>query len=460
MVGQISYTEEQIFFVLEQVLADKKRDIILYEYQKKFGKSLSASQLRYIKTKYGRDPEFGKPSENLNISLIRPSWGGRTQLRLQSQLQREKFPQYQSHVSGPEPTGTYWFDQYAPTVYKTPYGYQPVLHFYNKLLYPSTTQKRQLEEPGEMLPSSAARQMLPIDGFNDTSFSPDTAPESMEEPKAKRARLELTNNNFAQVTTAKPAQMSMDNLKHQGMEQGTTNFCDIVPSEEPAAHVDSDKADEAFYTDDNKNEHFPCSQFIEGVGHKTQPEDILPLPLSFQMPQTWDKNAGMNSTSAQGPTSVPTSLSTATQSTMVSADTSLMFSDAAWSQIFNKVESGPQSNCQASSSFHSPLLLEAHNLILDQAVQHSLEAFVGDAIVETDTSGYVCDGENLGQSGSEVMAVPEQSGFGDGLGFLDGLDDFDNDIDWSVDPLLGNDLTPGVYLAQEVDDQTQSGHSE
>ncbi|EFQ25544.1 uncharacterized protein GLRG_00688 [Colletotrichum graminicola M1.001] len=382
--------------------------------------------------------------------MIRPSWGGPTELRLESQLQREKFPQYQSHVSAPDPTGTYWFDQYAPTAYKTPYGYQPVLHFYNKLLYPSTTQKRQLEDPGEMLPSSAARQMPPIDGFNDISSSPDTAPDFMEGPKAKRARLELKNNNFAQVPTAKPAQMSMDNLKHQGMEQGTTNFCDIAPSEEPAAPVDSDKADDT-YADGNKNKHFPCSQFIKGVGHKTQPKDSPTMPSSFQIPQIWDNNACTNSTSAQGPTSVPTSLSTATQSTMVSTDTSSMFSDAAWSQIFNKMEFGPQNNHQASNSFHFPQLLEAHDPVMNQAVQDSLEAFVGDAIVETDTSGYVWDGENLGQSGSEVMAVPEQSGFNNGLDFLDGLDHFDDDIDWSFDPLLGDDLLPGAYLTHGVD---------
>ncbi|KAJ0166916.1 hypothetical protein CTA2_5263 [Colletotrichum tanaceti] len=60
MVGQISYTEEQIIFVLQQLLAGEKRDIILQEYKRKFNKALSTAQLRYIKIKYGHDPEFGQ----------------------------------------------------------------------------------------------------------------------------------------------------------------------------------------------------------------------------------------------------------------------------------------------------------------------------------------------------------------------------------------------------------------
>ncbi|KAK2060780.1 hypothetical protein LY76DRAFT_614829 [Colletotrichum caudatum] len=471
MVGQISYTTEQILFVLEQVLADKKRDVILYEYQKKFNKPLSASQLRYVKNKYGHDPEFGthdtiKACEKPHASLIRPSWGGRTQPRLQSQLQHETVSQYQPHVNTPEPTGTYWFDQYAPMAYETPYGYQPVLHFYGKLLYPPTTQKRRLEESGEMLPSSAARQLLPIDGLNDLPISPGTAPEPMEEPKAKRARLESQESGFASVRMTEPAQMSMNNLLHQDVEQSNTNFCDVPPSEKPSAPVDSERVSGTLYADDDKNERLPCSHFIKDFNPETQPEGYLPLPSSLQMPRMWGKNTVTNSTSTRGPTSAAAPLSTSTQSTAMSADTSLTMSGAAWGQVFDNMEPGLQNNYQGSSSFLSPQPLETYDPALDPVIQDALQEFIGDAILETDASTYGWNGENQGQSGSEVMVAPGQTGFGDGLAFLNDLEDFDNGVDWNVDPFFEDDILPGAHLTPGIDpapginDQTQWSHFE
>ncbi|KAE9580487.1 hypothetical protein CGCF415_v001822 [Colletotrichum fructicola] len=59
MVGQITYTEEQILFILRLSLENEKRDEILRQYHQRFNKPLTASQLRYVKGKYGHDPEFG-----------------------------------------------------------------------------------------------------------------------------------------------------------------------------------------------------------------------------------------------------------------------------------------------------------------------------------------------------------------------------------------------------------------
>ncbi|KAL0935342.1 uncharacterized protein CTRU02_209933 [Colletotrichum truncatum] len=59
MVGQITYTEDQILFILRLTLSKEKRDVILRRYQERFNKPLTASQLRYVKSKYGHDPEFG-----------------------------------------------------------------------------------------------------------------------------------------------------------------------------------------------------------------------------------------------------------------------------------------------------------------------------------------------------------------------------------------------------------------
>ncbi|KAK2004742.1 hypothetical protein LX36DRAFT_732977 [Colletotrichum falcatum] len=485
MVGQISYTTDQILFVLEQVLADKKRDIILYEYQKKFNKSLSASQLRYIKSKYGHDPEFGtalinrklpedsgnrrmamspskgllisqrqtiqhvqlrketpnspvvhmpqlnsdrqeslpveykklpnwanntiNPFEKPNKSSICSSWDERTRLHPQSQLQHQEFPQCQSHVSAPEPTGTYWFDRYVPAAYETPYGSQPVLYFNNKLLFSSTTQRRRLEEPRETLPSSPARHNLPIDEFNGLTSLPAAVYESTEEPEAKR--LELQKTGFSHIITAESAQTSMIEFTHQAMEQGNTTVCDVAPSEEPVAPVDSDKTDDTLYINDGKKGYFQWSQF--------------------------------------------------------QADASLTFSGAEWDRIIEEMEFGLQSNHQTSNSFEYHTLLESYDPTLDlvsgPVIQDASQALVERAIVETDTTVFGCDGESQGPSASEIMAVPEQTGVGDGLDFLNSLDAFD-DTDWSLDPLLGDDFTPDAHLnpvvdpALGVEDQTQSSH--
>ncbi|KAK1975981.1 hypothetical protein LZ30DRAFT_785891 [Colletotrichum cereale] len=447
MVGQISYTTEQIIFVLEKILADKKRDIILYEYQKKFSKTLSVSQFRYIRNKYGHDPEFGEE---------------RSQRHPQPQLQHVAFPKSQSQPGAPEPSGTYWFDQYAPTAYQTPYGYQPVLHYNYRLLHPSTAQKRHLEEPDEVLPSSTARPTMPIGGFNGLSSLSAAVTEPLEEPKAKRMRLGLQNDGSGQMTTAIPVHMLLNNVLPQTTGQDNTNYCDVAPSVEHAAPINSNNADNVPYTNDDM-EHFPrWGQFITEVDPGTQPEYTVTMPSSLQMPQTWDDNVYMNSTSAQGPTSATTSLSAATRTTTMSADTSLAFSNAAWDHPSDETQFGLESNRQASS-FHSSQLLETYDPALDQspgqAVQDALQAVVEGAITETDTSGHGLDIENQGQTSSSAMAVQETAGFSDGLSFLDDLNDHDDDVDWDLESLLGDDPTPDICTAQGVDDQTHSGHS-
>ncbi|KAF9875900.1 hypothetical protein CkaCkLH20_06832 [Colletotrichum karsti] len=72
MVGQITYTEDQILFVLRLTLDKVKGAVILTEYEKRFNKTLTASQLRYVKSKYGHDPEFGTALINGTL----PSNGG------------------------------------------------------------------------------------------------------------------------------------------------------------------------------------------------------------------------------------------------------------------------------------------------------------------------------------------------------------------------------------------------
>lgn len=70
MVGQITYPDEQIIFVLESIRDGWAQDTIMATYTKKFGNSFTANQLRYVKNKYGKDPKFGYASVLRKLSLM------------------------------------------------------------------------------------------------------------------------------------------------------------------------------------------------------------------------------------------------------------------------------------------------------------------------------------------------------------------------------------------------------
>jgi len=57
MVGSATYTDAEIAWILDQALAGTKSADIQNGFRR-FGRGLSASQLRYVKGKYGRDPRF------------------------------------------------------------------------------------------------------------------------------------------------------------------------------------------------------------------------------------------------------------------------------------------------------------------------------------------------------------------------------------------------------------------
>ncbi|KAF3798881.1 hypothetical protein GCG54_00000314 [Colletotrichum gloeosporioides] len=165
MVGQITYTEEQILFILRLSLEDEKRDEILRQYHQRFNKPLTASQLRYVKGKYGHDPEFGTalingalptnggarktapPSPppkhprhftagNAPLHCQDSTFTGFPQqtIRSQSSLRYEAYPQptavannaISSHQPPPQPDPA-WALIWDPD---HPYGYQPVLEHY------------------------------------------------------------------------------------------------------------------------------------------------------------------------------------------------------------------------------------------------------------------------------------------------------------------------------------------
>ncbi|EXF76387.1 hypothetical protein CFIO01_07644 [Colletotrichum fioriniae PJ7] len=207
MVGQITYTEEEIIFILQHSLAkDKDHKDTLREYEQRFSKTLTMAQLKYVRAKYGHDPEFGTAMINGQV----PDNGGNRKTAVPSPwqeataapIQYENDQNDQSFTSSTNEDDSVSEDhmlqvlesyvcdspseapenlalssekvqqqdeqaridaeEYAAAHEKIlqmfhenpdrPYGVQPVQQYYEQMLFPSTVQKRkrgELEEAGE-----------------------------------------------------------------------------------------------------------------------------------------------------------------------------------------------------------------------------------------------------------------------------------------------------------------------
>lgn len=58
MVGSAIYTDQEILWILEQVLAKTKPADIQSGFSLRFSRDIGPSQIRYVKNKYGKDPRF------------------------------------------------------------------------------------------------------------------------------------------------------------------------------------------------------------------------------------------------------------------------------------------------------------------------------------------------------------------------------------------------------------------
>jgi hypothetical protein len=58
MTGGTIYEREQIMFVLECAAAGDPETTIFRKYRQKFNLNLSHNQARYLKNKYGKDPDY------------------------------------------------------------------------------------------------------------------------------------------------------------------------------------------------------------------------------------------------------------------------------------------------------------------------------------------------------------------------------------------------------------------
>ncbi|UQC88081.1 uncharacterized protein CLUP02_13603 [Colletotrichum lupini] len=206
MVGQITYTEEEIIFILHHSLVkDKDHKDTLREYEQRFSKTLTMAQLKYVRAKYGHDPEFGTAMINGQV----PDNGGNRKTAVPSPwqeamvapIQCENDQNDQSFTSSTNEDDSVSEDHMlqvlASYVYNSPseapgklalssdevqqdeqaridaeeyaaahekilqmfeedpdrpYGVQPVQQHYEQMLFPSTVQKRkrdELEEAGD-----------------------------------------------------------------------------------------------------------------------------------------------------------------------------------------------------------------------------------------------------------------------------------------------------------------------
>ncbi|KAI3532775.1 hypothetical protein CSPX01_13235 [Colletotrichum filicis] len=206
MVGQITYTEEEIIFILHHSLVkDKDHKDTLREYEQQFSKTLTMAQLKYVRAKYGHDPEFGTAMINGQV----PDNGGNRKTAVPSPwqeamvapIQCENDQNDQSFTSSTNEDDSVSEDHMlqvlASYVYNSPseapgklalssdevqqdeqarndaeeyaaahekilqmfeenpdrpYGVQPVQQHYEQMLFPSTVQKRkrdELEEAGD-----------------------------------------------------------------------------------------------------------------------------------------------------------------------------------------------------------------------------------------------------------------------------------------------------------------------
>ncbi|KFA49290.1 hypothetical protein S40293_11228 [Stachybotrys chartarum IBT 40293] len=83
MVGSATYTDEEIIWVLDQVIHGVKKEVIFEGYAVKFptkGK-LTKNKLRYIKTKYGKSAKLGSPLINNKLTYDRTRRDHRARLK-------------------------------------------------------------------------------------------------------------------------------------------------------------------------------------------------------------------------------------------------------------------------------------------------------------------------------------------------------------------------------------------
>ncbi|KAH8179369.1 hypothetical protein LIA77_00888 [Sarocladium implicatum] len=72
MVGEPKYPPAQIYWILDNVLKKTKNDVMSEGFEAMFGKTLTPTQIRYVKNKYGKDPDYNSPMVNKRLEYRGP----------------------------------------------------------------------------------------------------------------------------------------------------------------------------------------------------------------------------------------------------------------------------------------------------------------------------------------------------------------------------------------------------
>ncbi|KAL2872948.1 hypothetical protein SGCOL_011917 [Colletotrichum sp. CLE4] len=399
MVGQITYTEEEIIFILQRSLAkEKKQQDTLREYQERFSKPLTMAQLRYVRAKYGHDPEFGTamingqvPDNGGNRKTAVPSqWQEAMAMPIQSPndqsdqaftpptdedasasehhilqilashvhdspaeipenlaLSSEKVQQQndvsQNEVSEDEQTRID-AEEYAAAHEKIlqmfqmnpdrPYGEQPVQQHYEQMLYTSAVQKRKRDEFEEGSECLVSESSASVD-------------EVLQESIPKRLMTQLQETSSQKELIRYPSPTPNNNVSQTtGHDEQTLSLLDAVIPEVSSTPENLDMG--AYHVQAERDLSVsPLTKLLNSIDndypHEPTTDSSFFTQLDLQMDPSGYSAAHFDKAVIQEPniSAVPTWAGT--NSMMLSASPNLNFSQstsyAPWQALYNEAES-------------------------------------------------------------------------------------------------------------------------
>ncbi|KAG7138395.1 hypothetical protein HYQ45_004480 [Verticillium longisporum] len=70
MAGKPSYTRKQIEFVLIHILDKVALHRIIEAFKETFSQDVTIGQIKYLKSKYGKDPDYGSPLLEGRVRIV------------------------------------------------------------------------------------------------------------------------------------------------------------------------------------------------------------------------------------------------------------------------------------------------------------------------------------------------------------------------------------------------------
>ncbi|EEU48768.1 uncharacterized protein NECHADRAFT_75247 [Fusarium vanettenii 77-13-4] len=109
MTGKPSYQANEIQFALDLMLQDLYNEQISDAFDQRFGRPLTDNQIRYLRNKYGKDPDFGAPlvnrpaSKKLKRRRAEPAEPSRPEKRARREVPTAAAPVPPADVVAPSP---------------------------------------------------------------------------------------------------------------------------------------------------------------------------------------------------------------------------------------------------------------------------------------------------------------------------------------------------------------------